>query len=93
MRVVVVEGVGMLRQEQALEMAEAAQLVGKQVGFCTAPRFLFAAAVEAVYTELKQVSVTVDVVEVTVAVSVCWESVASRSAQCGRLTSVTVSGT
>lgn len=68
--VLVVDGVGMLRQEQALEMAEAAQLDGKQVGFCTAPRFWFAAVVVAVYAVLKQESVTVDVVRVTVAVSV-----------------------
>lgn len=33
--VVVVEGVGMLKQEQALEMAVAAQVEGKQAGFCT----------------------------------------------------------
>lgn len=69
--VLVVDGVGMLRQEQALEMAEAAQLDGKQVGFCTALRFWFSAVVVAVYAVLKQESVTVDVVRVTVAVSVC----------------------
>lgn len=33
--VVVVEGVGMLKQEQALEIAGAAQVEGKQAGFCT----------------------------------------------------------
>lgn len=78
----VVDGVGMLKQEQALEIAIATQLVGKALGLGIALedvvilleralRSLFAAAVGfAVNAESRQVSVDVDVKRVVVAVSV-----------------------
>lgn len=78
----VVDGVGMLKQEQPLEISGATQLVGKQLGLRIAleeivtlleraSRFLFAAAVGvAVNAESRQVRVEVDVVRVVVAVSV-----------------------
>lgn len=78
----VVDGVGMLKQEQPLEISAATQLVGKQLGLAIAFeevvillerawRSLFAAAVGvAVNAESRQVRVDVDVVRVVVAVSV-----------------------